>query len=203
MHYNYVDCEACIHYNYVDCEACIHYNYVDCEACIHASQSTRSGCWELFAWSWCVQGVKLATHFHAVLGLRKELYLHSPICLYVMALNWSHDSFNLYVYWLLIIILFCGAQNILLNISAVDRFDHLRFPDTERGCLLEFGGLTSQYSVTFTVMGMRTSNVKLVILTGKILSCNMVEYKMYRAHIHSSSSHVIGEKAWQAGRLLW
>jgi hypothetical protein len=73
------------------------------------------GCWELFAWSWRVQCVKLATHFHAVLMLRKELYLHSPICLYVVVLHWSHDSFTLFVYRLLVIILFYGAQNISLN----------------------------------------------------------------------------------------
>jgi hypothetical protein len=62
-----------------------------------------------------------------------------PLC---DSINWSHDSFTLYVYWLLVII-FRGAQNILLNVSVVVHFDHLRFQDTERGCLLEFDGITS------------------------------------------------------------
>jgi hypothetical protein len=125
---------------------------------------------------------------------------HLPLC---GVLNLSYDSFILYVYWLLVIILFCGAQNISLNVSVVVHFDHLRFQDTERRCSLKRGGTTSHYSVTFTVMVMRTSNVKLVILTGTIMSCNIVEYIMYRAHIHSRCSRVIGEKAWQARRLLW
>lgn len=50
---------------------------------------------------------------------------------------------------------------ILLNVSVVVHFDHLRFQDTERRCSLEFGDITSQYSVTFTVMVMRISNAKL------------------------------------------
>jgi hypothetical protein len=102
-----------------------------------------------------------------------------------------------------VITLFCGAQNILLNVAVAVHFDHLRFQDTERGCLLECAAIKSQYSVTFTVMVMRTSNVKLVILTGKIMSCNVVKYKTYRVHIHSRCSGVIGERAWQARTLLW
>lgn len=163
-----------------------------------------SGCSELFAWSWCVQGVKLAIHFHAILMLRKELYLHSPICLYVVVLNWSIRQFNLLC--LLIIgdyfVLWC--TNYIIKRFSSSSFWSFTFPGHWwRRKFTERGDITSQYSVTFAVMVMRTSNVKLVILTGKIMSCNMVQYKMYRAHIHSRCSRVIGEKAWQASTLLW
>ena len=61
-------------------------------------------------------GCKVATQFHVVLWLRMELHLRFHIRLYVVVLNWFHDSFTIYVYWLLVIILFCGAQNILLKV---------------------------------------------------------------------------------------
>ena len=43
-------------------------------------------------------------------------------------------------------------------------------------------------------MVMRTTNVKLLILTGMIMNINMAEHVMYRAYIHSRCSRMIGEK---------
>jgi hypothetical protein len=63
----------------------------------------------LFPWVYSGRGVKLTTHLHLVPRSRMlELYFHSPIYLYGIALNLFSTGTNLLLY-IIIIIISCGV----------------------------------------------------------------------------------------------